>query len=384
VQGALQPQTTLVATGSLGVKQDFVTNGHMDSGRFKAAFLSYSNFKIPYSDRLFFTIWAASMYKPQNAIYIDGTNDSKKDSAIISAGKSTYLYSTLKYVLPIGEGIDNPEGLYSLKNGFVMGREGYGGGMPFVTGRTSLGIKSFYQTQDIQNWKESEAWSSFDSEPQLKTDGLRLFMLHDNTDFDLNPSRGYSFQIQYSKDWGDGDNLQKWDFLEFKFNKYFSLEKLPYTQQNVLALSFWTGYSFSWDSDEEAASGINQGQPPMWEGGRLGGYFRLRGYDNNRFSGKAVIYGTAEYRAILEYNPFKTTKFLKNNIPISIDWLQVVPFVEAGRVNDRYDNDLLKDLKYDAGLSLRAFAAGLPVRFDVAYGEEGAYMWVMIQQPFDF
>ncbi len=41
-------------------------------------------------------------------------------------------------------------------------------------------------------------------------------------------------------------------------------------------------------------------------------------------------------------------------------------------------------MKYDVGISLRTLAAQLPIRIDVAYGEEGANLWVMVNQPFDF
>jgi hypothetical protein len=108
--------------------------------------------------------------------------------------------------------------------------------------------------------------------------------------------------------------------------------------------------------------------------------FRMRGYSTDRFSDKAVIYGTAEYRAILDWNPFRKNEY----IPVAVDWLQVVGFVEAGRVNDTYNFDLLSDMKFDAGISLRAMAAQVPVRVDLAYGDEGANFWVMVFQPFDF
>ncbi len=106
----------------------------------------------------------------------------------------------------------------------------------------------------------------------------------------------------------------------------------------------------------------------------------MRGYENNRFSDKAVFYATAEYRAILNWNPFRDNDY----IPVAVDWFQVVPFVEVGRVNDHYNFDLLTDLKFDAGISLRAMVAEMPVRFDVAVSDEGTNMWVMLQQPFDF
>jgi hypothetical protein len=41
-------------------------------------------------------------------------------------------------------------------------------------------------------------------------------------------------------------------------------------------------------------------------------------------------------------------------------------------------------MKFDAGISLRAMAAQVPVRVDLAYGDEGANFWVMVFQPFDF
>ncbi len=57
-------------------------------------------------------------------------------------------------------------------------------------------------------------------------------------------------------------------------------------------------------------------------------------------------------------------------MPVDVEWFQVVPFVELGRVHDQYNLDLVNDMKYDAGISLRAMVSELLVRFDVAYGEE--------------
>ena len=66
-----------------------------------------------------------------------------------------------------------------------------------------------------------------------------------------------------------------------------------------------------------------------------------------------------------------------------IDWWQLVPFVEAGRVSDEYDGDLFfKDLKVDAGIGLRLMAFRAVVRLDWAVSDEGSSVWAMIQQPF--
>ena len=379
-KGFLQPHVTAIATLFYGAEQDIITNGEDDTANFTGGFAAIFDYVIPGTDRLLFSALGIKAYFPEARYYIyDHSNDSDEDSYVESSGDADFVYAILKYVLPMGDGLDNPEGHYILKNGFAVDREGYGGGKPFVTGRTALGISGFYEHNTFDNWLPGSPRST-DGIKDWNTNGLRFFVEHDNTDYDLNPSRGYQFRLQYSKDFGWGDSEQTWDFLEFKYNHYVDLPTFSFTQQNVLAMSFWTGNSFSWDRDSEYAPGIAAHRPPPWEGGKLGGMFRMRGYNTDRFSDKAVIYGTAEYRAVLNWNPFRKNEY----IPVAIDWLQVVGFVEAGRVNDTYNFDLLSDMKFDAGISLRAMAAEVPVRVDVAYGDEGMNFWVMIFQPFDF
>ena len=377
-QGLLQPQTTTIATLFYGAEQDIITNNKEDTANFSGGFAAFLDYLIPGTDRMLFSVMGMKSYFPKARYYIyDHSNTSDENDYVETSGDADFVYATLKYVLPMGDGLDNPEGHYVLKNGFAVDREGYGGGKPFVTGRTSLGITGFYEHNTFDNYLPGSPKSS-DGLRKWNTNGLRFFVDHDNTDYDLNPSRGYQFKLQYSKDFGWGDSVQSWDFLEFKYNQYIDLPTFSFTQQNVLAMSFWTGYSFSWEREDDLV--IAAHRPPPWEGGRLGGMFRMRGYNTDRFSDKAVIYGTAEYRAILDWNPFRKNKY----IPVAVDWLQVVGFVEAGRVNDTYNTDLLQDMKFDAGISLRAMAAQVPVRLDLAYGDEGANFWVMIYQPFDF
>ena len=379
-QGLLQPQTTLVASVFGGIPQKITIDSLEKEKSFYGGFLSFSNLKLPYTNRTFFSFMGIKSYFPKEIYYLDGSNNSKQKDVFNTSGNSDFFNTNFRYVLPLAEGLDNPEGLYTLHDGFAVNRKGYGNGSPFVTGRTSIGLKTFYQSNTSETWTSQQIHQTSTHTPQWNTNGLRFYLEHDNTDFDLNPSRGYHFMLQYSNDFGKGDSLQSWNFLSFKYNKYFNLDTFSFTKQNVLALSLWTGYSFSWDSNKEVFQDIDAHRPPLWEGGRLGGFNRLRAYDNNRFSDKAVFYATAEYRTILKYNPLKHNAL----IPVAIDWFQVVAFAEMGRVHDHYDFDLLSDMKYDIGLSLRAMVAQLPVRFDVAYGEEGANMWVMINQPFDF
>ena len=368
MSGVFQPQTSLVATVFLGEKQDVIIDGKSDEKSFSGAFFYFSDYKLPYTDRTFVSIYGLKSYFPKSKYYLDGTNDSNPDDVFLSSGESDFLSMKFEYILPIGSGLENPQGLCQVVNGFIVCKRSKGGGTPFVTGQTAVGVKAFYQ---------HNTFDSIEGLPDWDTNGLRFFLTHENTDFDTNPSRGYHFQFQYSQDFGAGSSTQSWDFLEFKYNQYYNLDTFSFTKQNVLALSFWTGYSFSWNDNEDI---IGSHRPPVWEGARLGGFNRMRGYDNKRFSDKAVFYATAEYRAILDYNPFKDSDLL----PAKVDWFQVVAFAEVGRVHDQYDFDLLTDLKYDVGLSLRALVEEIPVRVDVGVGEEGANMWVMIQQPFDF
>ena len=382
-EGLFQPQTTFAATLFTGLPQDVIINGENDEATFSGGFLAFTDYKLPYTERFFFSFMGLKSYFPKQHYYIDGSHNSNKDDAYITSGDSDFFTTTFRYTLPIGEGIDNPSGLYKLQNGFCVGREDCGNGIPFITGRTSIGIKTFFQTDNTDNseiWKDTIWWKSGDDLPTWNTNGLRFFLTHDNTDFRTNPSRGYHFQLQYSKDFGKGDSLQSWDFLEFKYNHYFDLDNFSFTKQDVLAFSMWTGYSFSWDTENDISPGFAAHRPPMWEGARLGGYSKMRGYDQNRFSDKAAFYATAEYRAIIDYNPLKNNDY----IPVDVEWFQIVPFVEVGRVNDAYNLDLLNDMKYDVGISLRTMISELVLRLDVAHGEEGTYIWLMESHPFDF
>ncbi len=375
-QGLLQPNTTLIASIMYGAEEDVLLNGKTEQENFSGAFISFSNYQIPYTNRAFFSFIGFKRYYPASVSYLtDSSNDSLKNDALISSGDSDFLNTTFRFVLPMGEGLDNPQREYKLKNGFAINRKGTGGGRAFETGFTSVGVKTFYQynsylNDDISPTKE---WS---------TSGIRLFLDHENTDYDLNPSRGYSFEVQYSKDFNSDTTSQSWDFIEAKYSHYFNLDTFSFTQQNVLALNAWTGYSPSWDNNKQIDSGgfIDAHRPPPWEGATLGGTSKMRAYQANRFSDKAAIYATAEYRTILDWNPFRNSEY----IPVAVDWLQVVAFAEIGRVNDEYNFDLLTDLKYDAGIGFRAMIAQVPVRLDIAYGDEGAGISAMIYQPFDF
>ncbi|MFT7879698.1 MAG: hypothetical protein ABXS91_04805 [Sulfurimonas sp.] len=384
IQGVIQPQSTLILSAFGGLKEDVVVNGETKSEYTRGVFYLLDNVKISGSDRLFFSSYGFTSKMPKQNFYFDSSHHSSDKDVLISPATNNMITGTVSYVLPWGEGIENPEGVYRVKEGFVVGREGAGDGTPFLSGRTTVGLMAFYQHQQIDNYIDALG-VGINVPKEWNSTGLRLFLSHDNTDYKDNPSRGYSFFLQYTKDFGEYESLQSWDFLLFKASNYFDLDTFSFTRRNVLALNFWTAYSFSWENDSEYLPGIDAHRPPMWDGPRLGGFMRMRGYDSDRFADKAAIYGTAEYRMVLDYNPIKDGTFgelAAENIPI--DWLQVVGFVEVGRVHDRYNTELLSDMKVDVGISLRAMVSELPVRVDVAYGDEGVEAWLMVRHPFDF
>ncbi len=70
---------------------------------------------------------------------------------------------------------------------------------------------------------------------------------------------------------------------------------------------------------------------------------------------------------------------------LGVEWIQVVPFVEVGRVAGSYDiGELHTDMKWSAGTGLRAWVQGFVVRADIAFSDEDVRLQMMIGQPFQF
>ncbi len=233
--------------------------------------------------------------------------------------------------------------------------------------------------------KQYNRYQSYEPEGFDKVDGtihpLQFGIYHNNTDFPANPSYGCSQYLAYTKDFAWGDSEETWSFLEFEAAKYFSLGASDWARQRVIALNFWTGYSPSWNEKLDGFGNITvHNRPPHVDGARLGGFYRMRGFENNRFNDRAVIYTTAEYRYTPEWNPIGGISWLKW---LNMDFWQFVGFVEGGRVANEYSfPELFSDWKTDAGIGIRAMMAGGIVRLDFAASEEGAAAWVMFGQPF--
>ena len=109
----------------------------------------------------------------------------------------------------------------------------------------------------------------------------------------------------------------------------------------------------------------------------------MRGFPTQRFSDQSAIYYAAELRLILDWNPFDGWPRIQEFV--GVDWLQIVPFVEVGRVAPSYDlGNLHSSMQWDGGIGLRALAKGFVVRADAAVSDGAFAIQMMISQPFQF
>jgi hypothetical protein len=109
----------------------------------------------------------------------------------------------------------------------------------------------------------------------------------------------------------------------------------------------------------------------------------MRAYPTQRFNDRAAVYYAAELRVIPAWNPFDQWPAFQSYA--DVEWLQLVPFVEVGRVAPDWDlGELHSDMKLSTGFGLRAWASGFVIRVDTAVSDEGAAVKMMIGQPFQF
>ena len=343
------------------------------------------DYLLPFSKRLYFSAYGAISYFPRNRAYTEvprfssdfdptvaGSNGSDKDDYIEDDGSDNWYELKLEYVLPIGSMKNDHKGRYKLKKGILQ--SGATGGDRWNPLETGVSVLLLGQGGRYQDYRTDTVTYSGDSYP------WEIGYLYNNTDFATNPSYGSVQYLAYNRSLNEG-NTGQWDFLEFEASKFFNLGASRLSRQRVVALNFWTGSSLSWNETiDENGDVVVENKPPFLDGARLGGWYRMKGFPNNRFNDRSVIYGAAEYRYTLDWNPVAGVNWLRW---LHLDWFQLVPFVEVGRVAPDYDlGELFSDLKFDGGIGIRAMTAGAVVRFDTAFSEEGTNFWVMFQQPF--
>lgn len=367
--GSPQKQATLLATAIVGTK------GGM-------GFLVGRDIQMPRVDRLFLDPLVSAGYFSDNEAYIDGnpdfpnqragSNESSRHNFIEGDGWDNFFRLNFKYLLPIGDGRDEIITTYKIKEGLLVSDPRGGTSLdPLKSGRTYLELRPFYRDQEIDG---------NDLDAEIRTNGLDFSVFWDNRDFASNPSKGFGLRGKVSRDFGWFNSSDSWTNVDGQLDYYIPLELGSSLRQSVLALNYWTSYSPTWD--EHSVSDISN-RPPAYTGSTLGGLWRMRGYPTQRFNDKAAVYYAAELRLIPEWNPFDDWPGIQSYA--GIRWLQFVPFVEVGRVAPEWDfNTLHSDMKWDAGLGVRAWAQGIVIRIDTAYSDEGVGVQMMISQPFQF
>ncbi len=310
-----------------------------------------------------------------------GSNDSNENDFITGKSNELTLNLALKYRFPIGSIKDDPVAVYRLQQGLL--RSGPSGGKewnPLNSGQTTFGSMFFFTYRDLSDFTVGPDGQDVNTEElTAKTNGLEFWLEHDNTDFPRNPSRGSRQLIKVTRDFGWGDSSNSWTNVQADLSKYFDLGDSNWFRQRVLAFNFWTSDTPTWKTDPDNPTVISNRPPPSY-GSTLGGYDRLRAYPSGRFHDRAAVYYATELRLIPQTQPLRDLPILNY---FEIDWWQIVPFVEAGRVGPSYNSDLFtKDLKWSAGVGLRLMTFRLPVRLDFAVSEEGPSVWAMFAQPF--
>ncbi len=370
INGYPQPQAGLLGTVMAGT-----TGSAM-------GLLMGQNLRPFRSERVFFDFILSVGYFNDVDVYVDGnpafptqragSNDSDRDDFITGSGLDSFYRLRLKYLLPIGSGRDQVLPAYKLSDGLLASGESGGTAWnPLSSGRTFLELRPFYRSQNIAN---------DDIDEEQSTNGLEFAVFWDNRDYPNNPSRGNALTLKLTRDWGLADSTTSWTSLSAEYDQYIRLGKIEGFRQSVLALDFWTAYSPTWDVQPD---GHIAHKPPGFVGAHLGGLFRMRAYPSQRFSDKAAVYYAAELRMVPDWNFFDSLPWVQERV--GVEWIQFVGFAELGRVAPRYAaRDLHRDMRWDVGLGLRAWAKGLVVRVDTAVSDEGFGVQMMVSHPFQF
>jgi hypothetical protein len=368
--GFPQKQAALMTTVMIGTKGSAM------------GFLIGRDIQMPGVSRLFLDPIISIGYFSDIESYIDGnpdfpderagSNDSDEDNFVDGDGWDNFARLKFKYLLPIGNGKEQIISTYTIERGLLTsGAAGGHAWHPLASGKTYLELRPFWRSQQIDG---------DDIDDDIKTNGLDFSIFWDNRDFPATPSKGNSLRVKMSRDFGWFDSSDDWTNIEGELDVYIPLHLSDGFRQTVLALDIWTSFSPTWDRQE---NGAVENRPPAYTGSTLGGAWRLRGFPTKRFNDKAAIYYAAEFRMIPQWNPFE--KWPRIQKFLGIQWLQFVPLFEIGRVASEWKiGRLHADMKWNAGLGIRAMAKGIVIRVDTVVSDEQIGVQMMISQPFQF
>lgn len=375
VQGLSQKNMSLYMGGLIS------TNGT------KYGFIQIREFYLPFYPRIYISPDLLGGYFGVLNVYKDpptsppatnpelraGSNESDKNDFMEVSGYDQWYELKFRYLLPIGHGKENIYFNPVLENGIL--KSGEMGGThwnPFISGRTFIDIKPFYRKRVA-----------------FATNGIEFALTRENTDYYVNPTRGSFQKFAFRRDFGWFDTMVPWSVVETDLRWYLPLNEI-FSDKNslpkVLAFDFWTVNTLTWNSydvigqDPEGNEIKQYHRPPPYTGAYLGGRYRLRAFYEGRFNDRAAIYYGAEYRHIIDWNPFDLWSVTEK---LNVHWLQLAVFAEAGRVAPEWNiSTLHTDMKWSAGGGIRIFMNNLILRVDGAYSKEGFYMQMFVDHAF--
>ena len=269
-----------LGTSVSGIYQEQLTIGTtVFSGEdSKGVGLGIWDYRLSFSNRLFINVIGMvgdyplmRAYAPPNRDFTEedtirpGSNNSDFDNFIEAKGSSNWWDLQLDYVLPLGKAKHTPIADYQLTRGLPTNtNEKSDSWNPLKNGTTILSLRQFNRYQFYQTGPESIEGTIH---------AIEVGLLHDNTDFPINPTVGNSqyFAISHDAAWLDSEH--QWDFVEFEASQYFSFGATEQARQRILALNFWTAYATSWKTNTNEQNEIQvANNPPFLEGATLGGF----------------------------------------------------------------------------------------------------------------
>ncbi len=233
-----------------------------------------------------------------------GSNDSNPESYATGSSDELTLSVNFKYRFPWGSLRDDPIAVYRLRNGLLEeGPPGAGDWNPLLHGQTTAGAQLFYTNRNLSNYVYNQfPDTGYDETIEVRTNGIKFWLEHNNTDFPRNPCRGSRQLINLYQDFGWFDSSNSWTNLQLDLSKYFDLGASNSFKQRVLALNFWTADTLNWERNADGS--VNHRPPPEYES-ELGDYDRLRSFSRSRFHDKSAVYYVAELRMIPGLQPLR-------------------------------------------------------------------------------
>ncbi|KMV29056.1 hypothetical protein AB733_19960 [Photobacterium swingsii] len=362
IKGAGQPQAAVIGAGLMSDKGTWIS------------YFGASNYALSAESRWLFglELFSAS-YKQFEYFVGEGTsNDSSFDDAIIADAREDEHRLKARYILPIGAAKSN--GLMAA----LRPNRPVTGSVPWESGVTSIEFRPFYKSRRFANA------SLFPKQPKANNSdevyGLETRLDWDNRDNSRNPTEGSRSQFTLTVDPGSSDRASwaTWEASQSWFWDIGSLGEL--LDQQVFAFNIYTADTPTWNQTETINGQETYNRPPEFAANSLGGLYRLRSFQSNRYVGRSAMSYSMEYRVLPDWQPL-------GDWPIfnwyDVPWWQWVAFADVGRVADEYNLvELHKDMKWSAGGAVRFQVEGIVVRTEMAWGSEESIFRVMVNQPF--